>query len=73
MRQKDLKQSATRIFTSAGDALRGEKITAQYRTMHKPTVLTGSSTHQIQQAKLEGTVFCVIDKPLNFLRDVPKH
>jgi hypothetical protein len=72
MKQKALKHDATRILTSAGDAIRGEKVTAQYRTMHKPTVLTGSSTHQIQQTKLVGTVFCVIDRPLNFLRDLPK-
>lgn len=72
MKQKDLKQSASRVFTNAGDAIRGEKVTAQYRTMHKPTVFAGSSTHQIQNVKLEGTVFCVIDRPLNFLRDLPR-
>ena len=72
MKQKDLKQSAARVLTGMGDAIRGEKITAQFRTMHKPVILAGSSTHQIQQSKLEGTVFCVIDRPLNFLRDLPK-
>lgn len=71
MKQKDLRQNAARIFTTAGDAIRGEKITAQFRAMQKPTVLTGSSTHQIQQSRLEGSVYCVIDRPLNFLRDLP--
>ena len=70
MRQKELKQSAARTFTSPGDAIRGEKVTAQFRTMHRPSVLTGTSTHKIQQAKLEGSVFCVIDRPLNYLRDI---
>jgi len=71
MKQKDLKQKASRVLTGMGDAIRGEKVTAQCRTAHKATVLAGSSTHQIQQAKLEGSVFCVIDRPLNFLRDLP--
>lgn len=70
MKQKELKQSAARVF--AGDALRGEKITAQFRRMQKPVVLMGSSTHQIQQSKLEGSVFCVIDRQLNFISDLPK-
>lgn len=68
MKQKDLKQTAGSIYTQAGDAIRGEKVTAQYRSMHKPTVPAGSSTHQIQQCKLEGTVFCIIDRPLNYIR-----
>ena len=72
MKQKDLKKSATKILTNAGDAIRGEKVTAQFRTMHRPIVLAGSSTHQIRQAKLEGSVFCIIDRPLNYLRDVAR-
>ena len=68
MKQKDLKQKAAKILTSKGDAIRGEKITAQFRTMHKPTILMGTSTHQIQQSKMEDTVFCVIERPLRSLR-----
>ena len=70
MKQKDLKRSATKILTEAGCAIRGEKVTAQFRTMHRVVVLTGTSTHQIQMTKLEGSVFCIIDRPLNFLRDI---
>jgi hypothetical protein len=69
MKQKDLKKTASKILTEAGCAIRGEKVTAQYRIMHRPILLTGSSTHQISQVKLEGTVFCIIDRPLNFLRN----
>ena len=29
MKQKDLKQSAANVYTGVGDAIRGEKITAQ--------------------------------------------
>ena len=71
MKQKDLKQSASKTLHEVGAAIRGEKVTAQFRTMHRVMILTGTSTHQIQQTKLEGSVFCVIDKPLNFLRDLP--
>jgi len=70
MKQKDLKQTATKIYTEAGSAIRGERVTAQFRKIGRVMVITGSSTHQIQQAKLEGTVFCIVDRPLNFLRDV---
>ena len=73
MKQNELKKSAAHILTHAGAAIRGEKVTCQYRKMSRPVVTTGSSTHQIQQTKLEGTVFCVIDRPLNFLRDVPSN
>jgi hypothetical protein len=70
MKQKDLKQSASNVSHEVGAAIRGEKVTAQFRTMYGHTVLAGSSTHKIQQTKLEGSVFCVIDKPLNFLRNL---
>jgi hypothetical protein len=71
MKQNELKKSATSVQTHLGAAIRGEKVTCQYRKMSRPMVTTGSSTHQIQQTKLEGTVFCVIDRPLNYLRDLP--
>lgn len=69
MKQKDLKARATRTLTNLGAAIRGEKVTAQFRAMHRPVVLQGTSSHRIQQAKLEGSVFCIIDRPLNYLRD----
>lgn len=55
-----------------GAAIRGEKVTAQARRIQKPTVCEGSSTHRIQRTRLEGSVYCVIDRPLNYLRDLPK-
>ena len=72
MKQKDLKNTANKVFTEVGTAIRGEKVTAQFRTIHRVTVLAGTSTHQIQQTKLEGSVLCVIDKPLNYLRGLQK-
>ena len=68
MKQKDLKKQADRVFHKLGDAIRGEKITAQFRKMHRTKLVHGTSADQIMQSKLEGSVFCVIDKPLGYLR-----
>ena len=67
MKQKDLKQKATNVYHDHGSAIRGEKITAQYRKIFKSKLVHGTSSDQIRQAKLEGSVFCIIDKPLNYL------
>ncbi len=72
MRQKELKQSACNIYSNPGDAIQGEKVTAQARKIHRVTVSTGTSTHQIQNVKLEGSVFCIIDRPLNYIRTLPQ-
>jgi hypothetical protein len=72
MSQKDLKQAADKIHYEPGVAISGEKVTAQARKIHKPTVCAGTSTHRIQQTKLEGSVFCVIDRPLNYIRELPE-
>lgn len=60
------------VAYTAGSAIRGEKITAQFRKMSRITVTRGSSTHNIQRTTIEGSVLCVIDRPLNYLRDLPK-
>jgi hypothetical protein len=70
MRQVKLKKSASKISTDAGAAIRGEKVTAQFRKIGRVEVVHGSSTHKIQRAKLEGSVFCIIDRPLNYLHDI---
>ena len=71
MKQQDLKGSARNVYTEMGSAIRGEKVTAQFRTIHRVVILAGATgTHKIQQTKLEGSVFCIIDRPLNYLRDV---
>lgn len=70
MKQKELKNTAYNVYSAPGDAIQGERITAQARKIHKPVICTGTASHRIQQTKLEGSVFCIIDRPLNFLRDV---
>ena len=70
MKQNELKQTTTKIMYEQGCCIRGEKITAQARRVGRTELTTGTSTHKIQQLKLEGSVMCVIDRPMNFLKDV---
>ena len=67
MKQKKLKQKASKIYHDPGVAIRGERVTAQYRKIRQSKLVHGTSAHRIEQAKLEGSVFCVIDRPLNYL------
>lgn len=55
----------TTLYT-VGDALRAERIAVKARRIGKPYVSAkdGISSHKIQCSKLEGTAFCVIEKPL---------
>jgi hypothetical protein len=70
MSQKDLKKAASSTHYKTGDCIRGEKVTAQARKVVRVEVTAGTSTHNIQQVKLEGSVLCIIDRPLNYLKDV---
>lgn len=72
MKQKELRRRASNIQWGLGAAIEGEKITAQARKVYRSVISTGTSSHQIQQIKLEGSAFCIIDRPLNFLRDLPE-
>jgi hypothetical protein len=71
MNQKEMKATATTTSFTSGSAIRGERVAAQFRKIHRIAVVHGTSTHNIQQTKLEGTVFCVIEKPLSHLADIP--
>lgn len=64
--------SEGKVAYTVGAAIRGENIAAQFRKMSKITITHGSSTHNIQRTALEGSVLCVIDRPLNYLRELPK-
>jgi hypothetical protein len=72
MDQPNPKPPVLKVAYTVGSAIRGEKIAAQFRKMNKITVTRGSSTHNIQRTTLEGSVFCVVDRPLNYLRDLPE-
>jgi hypothetical protein len=70
MSQKDLKQSAAKTSYKVGDCIRGEKVTAQARRVSRVEVVAGTSTHKIQQIKLEGSVLCIVDRPLNYIKGI---
>ena len=70
MDQKAMKETCTNVAFAQGSAIRGERVATQFRKMHKIAVVHGTSTHNIQQTKLEGSVICVIERPLNHLTDV---
>ena len=55
-----------------GDALEAEKIAVQARIIKKFKVVAGTSTHNIQRTTLEGTAYCVIEKPMRSVRDTSK-
>ena len=73
MRQKELKRTAGNVYSKLGDAIQGEKVTAQARKVYRSSVTAGTSTHQIHQLRLEGSVFCIIDRPLNYIRTLPEN
>jgi len=70
MDQKELQGTALQIHYAPGTALKAERVVAQFRKMHKVVLEHGSSTHKIQRTKLEGTVFCVIDRALSPIRSI---
>jgi len=70
MSQKELKKAASSTLYGVGGCIRGEKVTAQARKVSRIEVTPGTSTHNIQQLKLEGSVICVIDRPMNYLKDI---
>ena len=57
------------ILYAEGDGIKGELIAAQFRKIRRIRVTSGTSTHKIQKTKLEGTVFCVIERPLKPIRE----
>lgn len=55
-------------YTNAGDALRGEKVTAKARHVGKPRLIVLSSSHKGSQIILRDSVYCVIDTPLRAIQ-----
>lgn len=50
---------------SKGDGIKGERITVECRKHHfgkRP--ISGTSRHRAQRGRLEGSVYCIIDKPV---------
>lgn len=61
-------KTRTDVAYERGFSIRGERVVAQFRKMSRIAITKGSSTHKIQRTKLEGSVTCTIDRPLNYIR-----
>ena len=57
-----------KVHTAMGSAIRGEKIIAQARKIIDKGVTKGSSGHRIQRVDLENNAYCIIAKPLRYLK-----
>ncbi|MCK4344309.1 MAG: hypothetical protein KAX05_03415 [Bacteroidales bacterium] len=62
MKRKDLRKLANNIYRSTGDALAGERIIAQARSIGDVCIVSGTSSHRVQQTVLKKNALCVIDK-----------
>jgi len=62
MDRKVLKKLANNIYRSEGDAITGERVIAQARSIGKSITVKGTSRHRIQQISLRNNVFCLIDR-----------
>lgn len=51
-------------YYTEGDALLAERVAVQARRIDKGPVTQASGRHKIQTAKLRGSAYCVIEKPL---------
>jgi hypothetical protein len=51
-------------YKNQGDALLAERIAVQARDIAPIRVRKGSHSHKIQDTKLRGSAFCVIEQPL---------
>ena len=59
------------VYTSKGDAIKGERIICTARKVTKPELIKGSSAHRLNRLKLSGRgktpAFCVIDKAYSWI------
>lgn len=67
MSRSDLKNLVVKTYRDHGDALAGEQIVAQAREVGRVHVVTGTSTHKIQETVLKRNVLCVIDRPFKLV------
>ena len=56
-----------------GDQLSAEVIVSESDKPRRLKVVSGTSTHKIQQRNLRGNVFCVITLPMRSVREAKSH
>lgn len=63
MNREELKSIVVATHREDGHAIAGERIIAQARKIGKTCVVTGTSTHRLQECVLKKNALCVIDRP----------
>lgn len=72
MARQELKHLVSNTYRNRGDALAGERVIAQARTVGRPRVVPGTAKHRIQEIVLKSNVLCVIDRPLRLKDEAMK-
>jgi len=67
MGRRELRDLAVNVYHGPGDALAGDQIIAQARSVSRPTVVPGTSTHRVQEVVLKKNALCVIDRPFRLV------
>lgn len=67
MGKRELKDLAVNIYRDQGDAIAGQRVIAQARTIEKPILVPGTSRHRKQEVVLKVNVLCVIDRPFRLV------
>ena len=62
MNRKELKSMVVATHRKDGHAIAGERIISQARKIGKTCVVTGTSTHKLQECILKKNALCVIDR-----------
>jgi len=66
-RSKHRKEKPGFVRFQKGDAIRGEIILARARKWDDRNVVADSGEHRIQQAKLRGEAFAIIDRQFSYI------
>ena len=66
-RSKPRRKKAGILRCEKGSAISGEIIMARARKWDTPKVVEDSGEHRIQQAKLRGEAFAIIDKKFRYI------
>lgn len=68
MSREALELLAQQIYREEGDAIAGERVVAQGRKIGRIRIVSGTSTHKMQEVTLRSNVLCVLDRPHRLVR-----
>jgi hypothetical protein len=68
MGRRELKDLATNVYKAHGDAIAGEQVIAQARTIGRAMLVPGTSAHRMREVVLKVNVLCVIDRPFRLVQ-----